>query len=103
MRSAGPIGALMFIATGAWDGFSFDCAGLPDHAALRTALVGAVAELDLLATAGATGVSGDPERPDSVVDDIVPNPDGGTGVSAGGFGHPECLYAGDRSVLPPIR
>ncbi|MCC3246401.1 heme-binding protein [Methylocystis sp. WRRC1] len=45
--------------------------------------------LDYLATIG--GVSGDAARPDNIVFDITPNPNGGTGVSAGGFGHPTCL------------
>ena len=40
---------------------------------------------------GVSGVSGDTSRPDNIVFDIVPNPNGGTGVSAGGFGHPTCL------------
>jgi hypothetical protein len=34
------------------------------------------------------GVSGEPARPDNIVYDITPNPQGGTGLSAGGFGHP---------------
>jgi len=38
-----------------------------------------------------TGVSGDTQRPDNIVFDITPNAAGGTGVSAGGFGHPTCL------------
>jgi hypothetical protein len=37
------------------------------------------------------GVSGDPTRPDNIVFDITPNPNGGTGISAGGFGHPTCI------------
>lgn len=49
------------------------------------------------------GVSGDPERPDNIVYDIEPNPDGGTGVSAGGFGHPECLNTGDETALPAVQ
>ena len=53
---------------------------------------------------GATvgGVSGDPARPDNIIYDITPNPDGGTGVSAGGFGHPECLNTGDETALPAV-
>lgn len=34
--------------------------------------------------AGVGGVSGDASRPDNIVFDIMPNPNGGTGVSAGG-------------------
>jgi uncharacterized protein GlcG (DUF336 family) len=37
------------------------------------------------------GVSGDAQRPDNIIFDITPNPAGGTGVSAGGFGHPTCV------------
>lgn len=40
---------------------------------------------------GVGGVSGDPQRPDNIIYDIAPNPNGGTGVSANGFGHPTCL------------
>jgi uncharacterized protein GlcG (DUF336 family) len=49
------------------------------------------------------GVSGDAARPDNIVFDITPNPGGGTGNSAGGFGHPTCLNTGDPRVLPPVR
>jgi hypothetical protein len=28
--------------------------------------------------------------PTNIIFDIVPNPNGGTGISAGGFGHPTC-------------
>jgi uncharacterized protein GlcG (DUF336 family) len=41
--------------------------------------------------ANTAGVSGDPTRPDNILFDISPNPGGGTGISAGGFGHPMCL------------
>jgi len=36
------------------------------------------------------GVSGDAAHPDNIIYDITPNPNGGTGISAGGFGHPHC-------------
>jgi uncharacterized protein GlcG (DUF336 family) len=50
------------------------------------------------------GVSGDPSRPDNMVFDITPNPKGGTGISAGGFGHPHCgNNDGDPATLPPVR
>jgi len=39
---------------------------------------------------GVGGVSGDATRPDNILFDIVPNPNGGTGNSASGFGHPIC-------------
>ena len=57
--------------------------------------------LDFLAGVG--GVSGDVQRPDNIVFDITANLDGGTGVSAGGFGHPSCLNTGDPSTLPVVR
>jgi uncharacterized protein GlcG (DUF336 family) len=52
---------------------------------------------------GVGGVSGDANRPDNIVFDITPNPDGGTGNSAGGFGHPKCINTGDPSLLPAVR
>lgn len=39
------------------------------------------------------GVSGDPMRPDNIVYDIMPAPDEQEGVSASGWGHPECSAA----------
>jgi len=57
--------------------------------------------LDFLA--GVAGVSGDPARPDNIVFDIAPNPSGGTGNSAGGFGHPACLNTSGSDALPPVR
>jgi uncharacterized protein GlcG (DUF336 family) len=39
---------------------------------------------------GVGGVSGDATRPDTIVFDIAPNVNGGTGISAAGFGHPKC-------------
>jgi uncharacterized protein GlcG (DUF336 family) len=52
---------------------------------------------------GVTGVSGDATRPDNIVFDIAPNPFGGTGNSAGGFGHPMCLNTSGSETLPPVR
>src|SRR2546426_3581409 len=49
------------------------------------------------------GVSGDTARPDNIVFDITPNPSGGTGISAGGFGHPTCINTSDPKALPPVR
>jgi uncharacterized protein GlcG (DUF336 family) len=46
------------------------------------------------------GVSGDSQRPDNIVFDITPNPYGGTGISAGGFGHPTCINNPTPSALP---
>jgi len=52
---------------------------------------------------GVGGVSGDPARPDNIIFDITPNPYGGTGVSAGGFGHPTCLNTSGSNTLPPVQ
>ena len=52
---------------------------------------------------GVGGVSGDPARPDNIVFDIIENPNGGTGRSAGGFGHPTCLNTSGSSTLPPVQ
>jgi hypothetical protein len=50
------------------------------------------------------GVSGDPMRPDNIIYDITPNPAGGTGKSAGGFGHPSCLkQTTDPQSLPAVQ
>jgi hypothetical protein len=49
------------------------------------------------------GVSGDATRPDNIIFDITPNPSGGTGNSAKGFGHPHCTAAdGDPATLPAV-
>ncbi len=52
--------------------------------------------------AGVSGVSGDPTRPDNIVFDITSNPYGGTGISAGGFGHPTCLNSSGSGKLPVV-
>ena len=52
---------------------------------------------------GVGGVSGDPSRPDNIVFDITPNPNGGTGVSAGGFGHPTCINTAGSNTLPAVQ
>jgi uncharacterized protein GlcG (DUF336 family) len=52
---------------------------------------------------GVGGVSGDPQRPDNIVYDITPNPNGGTGISAGGFGHPRCINTGNQNALPAVQ
>jgi uncharacterized protein GlcG (DUF336 family) len=59
--------------------------------------------LDLDHLSGVGGVSGDPAHPDNIVFDITPNPDGGTGNSAGGFGHPTCLNTSGSGSLPPVQ
>jgi uncharacterized protein GlcG (DUF336 family) len=50
--------------------------------------------------AGVGGVSADPARPDNIVYDIKENPQGGSGKSVGGFGHPTCLNTADPASLP---
>jgi uncharacterized protein GlcG (DUF336 family) len=57
--------------------------------------------LDFLSGVG--GVSGDATRPDNIVFDIAPNPNGGTGVSAGGFGHPTCPNTSGSDTLPTVQ
>src|SRR5436190_1642856 len=52
---------------------------------------------------GVGGVSGDATRPDNIIFDITPNPAGGPGNSAGGFGHPTCLNASGSDTLPPVQ
>jgi uncharacterized protein GlcG (DUF336 family) len=60
--------------------------------------------LDHLSGVGGTmPVSGDQLRPDNIVFDITPNPDGGTGKSAGGFGHPTCINTSGSSTLPAVQ
>jgi hypothetical protein len=56
--------------------------------------------LDHLANTG--GVSGDPTRPDNIIFDITANTAGGTGVSAGGFGHPTCLNTTTNYQTLPV-
>ncbi len=51
---------------------------------------------------GVNGVSGDATHPDNIIFDITANVNGGTGVSAGGFGHPSCINTGDPSKLPTV-
>jgi hypothetical protein len=51
---------------------------------------------------GVGGVSGDSAHPDNIVFDITPNPNGGTGMSAGGFGHPTCLNNPTPSSLSSL-
>jgi uncharacterized protein GlcG (DUF336 family) len=63
--------------------------------------------LDHLGAFGSTpavgGVSGDATHPDNIIYDITPNPNGGTGISAGGFGHPTCVNTANPAALPPVR
>jgi uncharacterized protein GlcG (DUF336 family) len=61
--------------------------------------------LDLDHLKNIAGVSGDVLRPDNIVYDITANPNGGTGKSAGGFGHPPCIRsdATDPASLPAVQ
>jgi uncharacterized protein GlcG (DUF336 family) len=52
---------------------------------------------------GVGGVAGDATHPDNIIFDITPNPNGGTGISAGGFGHPTCINTGDQMMLPAVQ
>jgi uncharacterized protein GlcG (DUF336 family) len=52
---------------------------------------------------GVGGVSGDGNHPDNIIYDITANPYGGTGNSAGGFGHPRCINTADPSQLPAVK
>jgi uncharacterized protein GlcG (DUF336 family) len=52
---------------------------------------------------GVGGVSGDAQRPDNIIYDIKVNPNGGTGISPGGYGHPTCVPASATGDLPPVR
>lgn len=52
---------------------------------------------------GVGGVSGDANHPDNIVFDITANPNGGTGISAGGYGHPHCPNDTPTSTLPPVK
>jgi uncharacterized protein GlcG (DUF336 family) len=47
--------------------------------------------------------TGDTAHPDNIIYDITPNPEGGTGISASGFGQPTCLNTGDPAALPPVQ
>jgi uncharacterized protein GlcG (DUF336 family) len=51
---------------------------------------------------GVSGVNPDLLRPDNIIYDIVPNPNGGTGKSPSGYGHPTCFNTADPSTLPPV-
>lgn len=63
--------------------------------------------LDLLASGGIAGPAGlfaaDPTHPDNIIFDIAPNPNGGTGISASGFGHPTCLNTPNPATLPAVQ
>ncbi len=45
----------------------------------------------------------DPTHPDNIIFDITENPNGGTGKSASGFGHPSCMNTSGSDKLPAVR
>src|SRR2546422_756320 len=47
--------------------------------------------------------AGDSAHPDNIIFDITPNPNGGTGNSPSGFGHPACLNTSGSTSLPPVQ
>jgi len=47
--------------------------------------------------------AGDASHPDNIIFDITANPNGGTGASASGFGHPTCFNAHGSGTLPAVR
>ncbi len=49
-----------------------------------------------------TDHAGDATHPDNIIFDITPNPNGGTGISASGFGHPTCYRNPDNTSLPAV-
>jgi hypothetical protein len=57
--------------------------------------------LDHLAKLGVVP-GADPQHPDNIIFDITPNPQGGTGISASGFGHPTCVNTGNPASLPAV-
>jgi uncharacterized protein GlcG (DUF336 family) len=59
--------------------------------------------LNLDYLSGVGGVSGDNAHPDNIIYDITANTNGGTGVSAGGFGHPKCINTGNQLSLPAVQ
>jgi hypothetical protein len=59
----------------------------------------------VVGSSAALTVTGDLTHPDNIIFDIKPNPNGGTGISTSGFGHPTCLNnptAAAVSGLPPV-
>src|SRR5690242_1211664 len=56
--------------------------------------------LDFLSGVG--GVA-DAAHPDNIIYDIKPNPNGGTGISPSGYGHPTCSDVADPATLPAVQ
>jgi hypothetical protein len=57
--------------------------------------------LDHLGTLGVVP-GADAKHPDNIIFDIKANPNGGTGISKDGFGHPTCINSLDPTKLPPV-
>jgi uncharacterized protein GlcG (DUF336 family) len=55
----------------------------------------------LTAVAGVNS-GADAARPDNIIYDITPNPNGGTGFSPSGYGHPVCAPASSAATLPAV-
>jgi hypothetical protein len=55
---------------------------------------------NLLNIPGFATLNGDANHPDNMIVDITPNPNGGTGISASGYGHPACLGAAGTPLDP---
>src|SRR5438093_570871 len=58
--------------------------------------------LDYVNNGPAKIFAGDAAHPDNIIFDITPNPNGGTGNSASGFGHATCLNTAGSSGLPSV-
>jgi uncharacterized protein GlcG (DUF336 family) len=85
-------------------GVSGDTSCADHHIAWRVRHLLGLDHLGAVGSAPAVGgVSGDVARPDNIIYDIAANPNGGTGNSAGGFGHPTCLNTGNQNALPAVR
>ncbi len=59
-------------------------------------------KLDYLAGIGVVP-GADATHPDNIIFDITANPNGGTGISASGFGHPTCVNTGNPATLPAVQ
>ena len=60
--------------------------------------------LDHLAGIGLGARAPTPHHPDNIIFDITDNPNGGTGKSASGFGHPMCVnQPANPTSLPAVQ
>ena len=58
--------------------------------------------LDHLGTLGVVP-GANAKHPDNIIFDITANPNGGTGISTRGFGHPTCINTAKPETLPAVR